>query len=178
MDNRKRNAINNFAYKLRHILELQTPLDLRQIVADLEGKIVYSSSTDGREAKIEKVDEDNIKFQITLPEETSPIRDRFTIAHELGHLFLHMGYIVDSEKWEATKTYKDSAYYRFGHNEEEYEANEFAGALLMPENEFREISKKFKCDNNYHLVDIANHFQVSTEAVKVRGRWLGMFSWE
>ena len=27
-------------------------------------------------------------------------RERFTIAHELGHLFLHMGYRTNNELWE------------------------------------------------------------------------------
>jgi Zn-dependent peptidase ImmA (M78 family) len=26
-------------------------------------------------------------------------RRNFSVAHELGHLFLHMGYIVSPEKW-------------------------------------------------------------------------------
>jgi Zn-dependent peptidase ImmA (M78 family) len=28
-------------------------------------------------------------------------RRKFTIAHELGHLFLHMGYLLDSDLWSG-----------------------------------------------------------------------------
>lgn len=178
MNSRKRKAINNLAYNIREVLKLQTPIDLSTLVNELEGKIEYSSDIDGKEARIQKLDIGEKKFLVTLPETTTHVRDRFTIAHELGHLFLHMGYLIDDEKWASTGIYKDSAYYRFGHTEEEYEANEFAGALLMPEKEFTETANKFKQNNTYDLDKIAEHFNVSTDAAKVRGRWLGIFSWE
>src|SRR4051812_42905573 len=31
-------------------------------------------------------------FDILLPHYTSPVRDRFTVAHELGHFLLHAGH--------------------------------------------------------------------------------------
>ena len=52
-------------------------------------------------------------------------RRKFTIAHELGHLFLHMGYMIDSDLWEQQE---NATFYRAGNSSEEYQANEFAAA--------------------------------------------------
>ncbi len=40
-------------------------------------------------------------FEIIVFEYQPPNRKSFTIAHELGHLFLHMGYIIDEERWKV-----------------------------------------------------------------------------
>ncbi|AMX00398.1 ImmA/IrrE family metallo-endopeptidase [Rummeliibacillus stabekisii] len=178
MNSRKRKEINKFSEQLSEILELTPPIDVYELVKKLDGDIVYAEDADGKEAKIEKCENEDYNFRITLPHNTSPLRDRFTIAHEIGHLFLHMGYLVDEDKWESTPTYKDSAYYRSGHSEEEYEANEFAASLLMPQKEFFEICRKNKKNNIYNITSIADYFETSTDAAKNRGRWLGLFSWE
>ena len=105
-------------------------------------------------------------------------RRRFSIAHELGHLFLHLGYLIDDDLWESVDSYIDSVRHRMGYNEEEFEAHEFAGSLLMPADEFRFVANQFFADGLYPLEKIAEHFDVSSKAVKVRGCWLGVFSWE
>lgn len=177
MNQKKRDTINEFVDNLREILGVKTPVDVEEVVTILRGEIVYEDCVDGKEAKIEKVESSKCNYRITLSKSTSQIRDRFTVAHEIGHLFLHMGYLVDDEKWNKTPLYQDSAYYRFGHNEEEYEANEFAAALLMPKGEFFKIAKKHLKDGVYDVEKIAKYFEVSIDAAKNRGRWIGLFSW-
>lgn len=177
MNSRKRQEINSFAEKIRLILRVNTPVDIYKVVKKLKGEITYEDHADGREAKIEKINEDNLEFRVTLPHHTAELRDRFTIAHELGHLFLHMGYLVNKEKWEDTPEYQDSAYYRSGHSQEEYEANEFAAAFLMPQNEFIKVSKQYLEHGKYDVSEIADHFGVSVEAARTRGRFLGLFDW-
>lgn len=63
----------------------------------------------------------------------SKVRQRFTIAHELGHFFLHLkgsdkGLFIDNKK----RMYRSSS---FSPKEQkrETEANNFAAALLMPQ---------------------------------------------
>ena len=99
------------------------------------------------------------------------------IAHELGHLFLHMGYLVNPDKWNAIDEYYDSPKYRQGYSEEEYEANQFAGAFLMPEKEYRQFVIEYSKDNRINVNLIANHFNVSFDAALTRGKWLGIFQW-
>ncbi len=90
-----------------------------------------------------------------------PRRQRFTIAHELGHYFLHRGL---QSKFVDKKLFRDGA-----SNRMETEANSFAGELLMPESEFR----KFLSSRSNKVEDIAEHFGVSAMAVQVRAEILG-----
>lgn len=119
-------------------------------VKENKGRICYR---DGNSETLE-VGEDG-SFTIFLPQHTSKLRDNFTLAHELGHLFLHAG-------WPNPKAGK---YGRCGvRNPQEWEANNFAGELLMPE---REV-KKFVRQNGASPHDLAFKFKVSPMAASVR----------
>lgn len=175
MNSVRRDHINSLADKVRRVCKLNPPVNVREAVSLLGGRLQQSSSLEF-EAQIEKNDDN---FIITLNQHSSnEKRSRFSIAHELGHLFLHMGYIIDEEKWEKTESYTDSVYHRYGHTIEEYEANEFAAAFLMPKNHFIDVIKDNYNEDHYRINEIANHFDVSTDAAINRGRWLGLFSWE
>lgn len=174
MQQHRREYINRLADSVRAACELAVPVPVDDAVARLNGSIAVVSDADF-EAKIEK---DGEGFKITLAGTQYEARRRFSVAHELGHLFLHMGYLVDEEKWASVGTYTDSVYYRFGFTTEEFEANEFAGALLMPRAEFARIARQNQGSGGYRIAGVADHFQVSTEAALNRGRWLGLFSWE
>ncbi len=82
--------ISLFAEETARALRLKSGDAMEPLVARLGGKITYRSSSDSIVEIPEsiKVFESN-KFTIYLPLNTSMERDRFTIAHELGHLFLH-----------------------------------------------------------------------------------------
>lgn len=174
MNATRRQQINRLAETVLSTCELATPVDPVEAVRRLRGEIVRVPHADF-EAKIEKTD---AGFQITLPQDGYETRDRFSIAHELGHLFLHMGYLVDDERWSAIEDYTDSVYYRYGHSTEESEANEFAGAFLMPRTEFLRIAQQNSSGGVYNVTAIAEHFNVSGNAAATRGRFLGIFSWE
>lgn len=90
-----------------------------------------------------------------------PKRQRFTIAHELGHFFLHAS---------KQATFVDRTLFRNeDSNPMEWEANGFAGELLMPSGEFKaQIARGVK-----KVEDLANHFNVSAVAVRVRAKILG-----
>lgn len=131
-------------------------------------------------------------FEIGVPDTTHPNRDRFTIAHELGHLYLHLDY-ANQDKWKErvknTQSYRNDEEYliadsfmtRAGNDYNEYEANDFAAAILMPEKEFHKVTKEktitlhdeIRCDTRA----IADAFGVSREAAVIRGRFLGIFKW-
>ena len=65
-------------------------------------------------------------------------RDRFTVAHELGHLFLHSHLGLARSKRPAAnqlvKAYQSS----------EWQADTFGGALLMPVEHFRACADDFE----------------------------------
>lgn len=82
-------------------------------------------------------------------------RARFTIAHELGHFFLHM---KDSENKVITS-------FRMDHSPQEREADRFAAELLMPERLVREEYERLLIPVSDSL---AKAFDVSKQAMRVR----------
>jgi len=90
-----------------------------------------------------------------------PNRQRFTLAHELGHFFLHRDH----------GDFEDKALFRKSLQQDtrEVEANDFASKLLMPENDFRALA--IKHPSNPKL--IASYFGVSETATKFRADTLG-----
>lgn len=97
-------------------------------------------------------------------------RKAFTIAHELGHLFLHMGFRTNNSMWAV----QDQAIYRrFGSSEQEYQANEFAASLLMPKDMYRDILLDYAEDGHVDIAKVASYFNVSQAAAINRGKFLG-----
>jgi hypothetical protein len=99
-------------------------------------------------------------FVIRLSPHTTPLRDNFTIAHELGHFVLHYPH---KNPPAAPMTFN-----RYGASLIEAQANRFAAAFLMPEPEFKRAREKFG-DDSYIL---AGHFGVSQPAVSVRMEYI------
>ncbi len=117
----------------------------------------------------------DLSFEIEMRKNQSPERKNFTLAHELGHLFLHFGYKYVPEKWN--KYTCDNVLYRSQSNEMEYQANEFAAAFLMPEDEFRSYIDENAKNNHINMRDVARHFKVSYDAAMNRAKWLGILAW-
>lgn len=133
--------------------------DLEPLVKRLGGRIEFQQLADW----VGDVDEIEVRgpsdFTIYLSHFSGPLRDRFTVAHELGHYFLH------SSMGEQPVRVR-----RHGRNRVESEANWFAAGFLMPKLEFAEQAAK--CQNNAeHLAAI---FRVSTQAAEVRLQSLGL----
>ncbi|GAB6042595.1 ImmA/IrrE family metallo-endopeptidase [Endothiovibrio diazotrophicus] len=113
-------------------------------------------------------------FEIRIPRHTSPKRNLFTIAHELGHLFVHMDYGLESyAETIAEGDFRDTMMARSARNATEYEANHFAACLLMPETEFRRVWGERAGDRDA----VAEHFGVSIAAATTRGQFLELISW-
>ena len=109
-------------------------------------------------------------FSIVISPFQSQQRKAFTVAHELGHLFLHMGFQIDPVVWENQD---DTVYRRFGSSEQEYQANEFAAALLMPRKEYLEVLQHNIQNGRVDISAVARYFHVSNAAAGNRGRFLG-----
>jgi Zn-dependent peptidase ImmA (M78 family) len=105
-------------------------------------------------------------FRIVVPSHTSSVRDRFTIAHELGHFFLH--YLLANDEDDLVG--KKIIAYRKDSERVEWEANWFAAAFLMPEELFKEKFRATKDD----LSRVADFFSVSHAAARVRAKDLGL----
>ena len=87
-------------------------------------------------------------------------RQRFTIAHEIGHKFLH-----DLVSRTDLGRQSRDRFYWMGKGREESAANDFAAALLMPSELVQTISKSFKLLDIRAVTYLARLFQVSPTAM-------------
>ena len=168
-----RRRINELANDILRLYGISIPIyDMRKVV-DLMGGEVLEDVTLGAYSD-GKVMKNKDSFSIFIPPNQPIVRENFTIAHELGHLFLHMGYLINKELWENSDA---TVYNRKGSSETEMQANEFAAAFLMPQQEYKEIVDLNTEDNMVNISNVASHFNVSTEAASYRGKWLGYLQW-
>lgn len=114
---------------------------------------------------------------IGYAENESPRRQRFTKAHELGHFMLHRGGNLFIDK-DFKTMYRPSS--NVPSTEwQEWEANEFAACILMPEHLVKEEMKKIQIDyaddsDNSWIEQLAEKFDVSVSAMSIRISRLGL----
>jgi Zn-dependent peptidase ImmA (M78 family) len=158
--NASKTTIEAFAADFARKVGYRPGAELEPVVAQLGGRIIYQTLADlsrSPEASI-RVFGDR-KFEIYLPDYTSGERDRFSVAHEIGHYILH--YPLANEPMIAA---------RFGSTRVEWEANWFAAGFLMPEAEFR---KQF-ARHPKNIAGVARHFRVSAAAATARAKALDL----
>lgn len=102
--------------------------------------------------------------------ENNKRRNRFTIAHEMGHYYLH--HLDSGTHIDERIVYNRGKY----SNRRETEANVFAAALLMPTPIIKQtIKKNFKrlIDEN-DIIKLAKQFEVSEIAMTFRLKNIGI----
>ena len=95
------------------------------------------------------------------------VRQRFSIAHEIGHLLLHGSQLhVDEHAFVAFRDPESSK----ASDPHEIEANQFAAALLMPPDLLRAAILRLGNDPDVTeaIQTLAQSFQVSQEAMTIR----------
>jgi Zn-dependent peptidase ImmA (M78 family) len=104
------------------------------------------------------------------------LRQRFTIAHELGHHILEHqrdGAFIDSPSKYFTILFRDNDS-STGEYMQEREANAFAAALLMPKELVEKVISEYYSPysfppENFNLVDVlSKRFEVNTQAMSFR----------
>jgi Zn-dependent peptidase ImmA (M78 family) len=110
-----------------------------------------------------------------------PNRQRFSIAHEIGHLVLHRDLIsgkvhVDKEFQVQFMALNRDATSALGTEKIEVQANQFAAELLMPTAMLNQalVGKPFDIDNEGPLDELAKKFRVSRQALEYRIRSLSV----
>lgn len=149
--NQPKEYIDAYAETSAKRLGLSPGGDILQVTANLGGRLHYRSVFDDEATDTIYV-HDQKDFDIVLPDHSTPRRDRFTIAHELGHYLLHAW--IGKRPLVANRNGSDRA---------EWEANWFAAGFIMPEDDFRKAHAKKRS-----ISWLANHFDVSESAAKVR----------
>lgn len=136
-------------------------VNVHELLKKLGGEIIVDDRAESLEVRKQG------DFTVIIPTHTSQLRDRFTIAHELGHYFLH---------YRAPDTHlvgeRSATFTRLGRNTAETQANVFASNLLMPEEHFRTAFEQLGRD----MAMVARRFEVSVPAAKVRAEYLGLLA--
>lgn len=149
-----RMLINNLTQDILDLYGIQVPItDMTNVVALLGGRVVEISD-------LGKMPAGNMKregegFVIYIPSFSSQGRKNWGIAQELGHL------------------YNDESFYHSKNVMEEYQANEFAAALFMPQETYEKIMAKNTTGNIVYTRYIADFFGTTVAAVSNRRLSLG-----
>ena len=173
MDYGMRNLIEKLTTDVISIFQIHYPIDnIYEIVERIGGEVFEDEGlSEYSDGFIQRMGD---RFKIVVSQQQPRNRKNFTIAHELGHLFLHMGYLIDDELWNKQG---NLTYYRSGNSEQEYQANEFAAALLMPREQYVRIMNQNSDGNTVYIDKVAEYFNVSINAASNRGKWLGYLEW-
>lgn len=161
-------SVEKFAENVAKQVEFEAGDSIEELIERVGGRLEVGTSGSGDEESGSIVARALDDFTIYVSRHTSLKRDRFTIAHELGHLLLHLGPLKKADPdavMRATRWVdEDDA----GQRRAEWEANWFAAGFLMPSNEFKEI---FEAQG---LGGVQSHFGVSGSAAQVRAKSLGL----
>ncbi len=153
--------------------ELKLPVDVNKIIEILG--IPVEKKPDFRKAKVTgsiSMQEGSPKIWINPMMNQSKERERFTLAHELGHFMLHIApsfkddYISDDNiEWN-----RDSNW-----DVKEMEANKFAAELLMPLEQIKEEFNAIDSSNRETKIDkLSEIFKVSRQAIQFRLQSIGV----
>ena len=155
---------------------IKLPIDPRDITAHFGIKVVQRSNMEVR--GLSQFDGNNIEIHYK-PTYNNGNRDRFTIAHELGHIFLHF---LEGQKFEFKDEFLKDGFNDLGEISQsispimfraarkdddlntdilENEANIFAGELLVPQKEIGVLKNRLEKGERYRSSDLCRYFQVS-----------------
>ena len=142
--------------------KLGLPVVYHELGADISGLLM---SAEGRAS-------------ICVRDSDPLVRQRFTIAHEIGHFVLRHqfepgAHVHVDEKWKVTARSTNRS---LGVDPQEVEANQFAAALLMPSNLLRERAQRYgeRQLDDQNVAALAREFKVSEQAMVIRLSTLGL----
>lgn len=151
------------------------PVDVCKIASDLGLAVVTENLGSDVSALLVT---DGKSSVIGVHGQHAPTRQRFSIAHEIGHFVLRHQFQpgehvhVDSGRYVSERGLKASA----GVDPKEIEANQFAASLLMPAKLVRAHVSRFGKGPllEDELKELAHEFVVSEQAMTIRLTTLGL----
>lgn len=145
----------------------KVPVDVVGI-AKSYGIDVYQAELDNEISGAIRYEQKKDKFEIIVNKNNAKARQRFTIAHELGHYFLHRDMLKNSDIHIDT-LYRVMTEVDTKTKEKEKEVDYFAGALLMNRMTIEKLIE------NYSIEELTEIFEVSYSAMTVRLNILELF---
>ncbi|MDI2113080.1 ImmA/IrrE family metallo-endopeptidase [Commensalibacter nepenthis] len=137
------------------------PVPLGKIAKEFGVKVFTSPLEQGISGQIAK---ENGDFVIRINKYESRQRQRFTLAHELAHYFLHKD-IIENEG-----PIKDNILYRSGKSDTvEAQANRLAAEIIMPDEKIKSDLNQLRKNMDEETFDmIASKWEVSNQALRIK----------
>lgn len=150
------------------------PVNVEAAIRDVGIRLTKNANlSDGIAGQISRLD--NGRFEISSTKTDHYYRQRFTMAHELGHFVMHRSLIGegvdDNTKYRSTV---EGEFYNTNIDEmHERQANAFAAKVLIPS----QLLKDHLTDNQeQNLVEVATAFQVSPSCMRWRLKNLSLYT--
>lgn len=139
-------------------------------IAEKNNIKVYETSLDPQNSEIFSgsimKNNDNNQIEICINKDDPRKRKNFSVAHELGHFFLHFEDIN-----QGIVSYRRAYYNKYSEEElkKEEEANNFAAEILMPRERFVQLYKSLNTLPGISIAgELSNYFDVSHQAIDLR----------
>jgi len=148
----------------RHMAAL--PVSVGKLAKELRLEVVASTLKSGVSGEIRPNKKTNFEYLIKVNRHENKYRQRFTVAHEIGHALLHGEYIGEG--------IIDSVLYRSNVSDAiEAQANQIAADILMPRKTLNTWIKQHYPNGvrDSDLPNVSRYIRVSKVALKIR---LGM----
>ena len=169
------NEPTNAEAKAIHVLRAANidalPVPVDEIARSLGADVTYEAYDGDVSGMIYRYDGHAV---IGVNSTHAPTRQRFTVAHEIGHYVLHDGQPMFIDRFLTRVNWRNGE-----SNTEEIEANQFAAELLMPR-EFvarevdRALTKRRTTDAQSLASQLARIFNVSPQSMEYRLANLGV----
>lgn len=140
------------------------PVDVERLASDLGLNIHYAFLDSNISGMLECVGDD--QYRITVNASDPRSRQRFTVAHEIGHYLKHRHLIGDG--LDDDRAYRSTAAGKY-HNtaigpKQETEANKLAASILMPQDSIDEYVRM----HGKQVKKLADIFGVSEHAMSIQ----------
>jgi Zn-dependent peptidase ImmA (M78 family) len=167
---RARDEARDEARKIIWSYKIKTPPVRIEGLAEAHGAQIARHKFEGPESGFAM--RDGNRWIIGVNIQTSRRRQRFTIAHELGHLLLHKGRLLTVDQAVLRVDMRNDVS-SMATDIQEIQANTFAATLLMPEEVVLEsatalVRKDSAITRDDLIAKLARIFDVSAEAMSYR----------
>lgn len=159
--------IQRAAKMAREFLEIDNKSNLNLLfMLEKKGAFIFEKAIGEKIDAYSLWSEDERPFIILGNLKKSAVRRNFDLAHELGHLLLH--YKVEFSSLDNKS-----------HRQHEQEANLFAGAFLLPEEEFiQDFNNLPRKSNPESYIDLKKKWMVSIQALAYRAQSLELLDYQ
>lgn len=152
----------------------EAPIPVEEIATKLGAQVSYEPF-EGKGDMSGMLVRDKNRAVIGINSSHPLVRQRFSIAHEIGHLRLHQGNVFVDQTVRFNRDAKSSLAVDY----QEIQANQFAAALLMPPKLVaqavkKRLTKKPHIEESTLIAELASEFKVSSKAMEFRLTNLGI----